>query len=119
MEHNVLQLEISVDYENINHVAEAHYQLLNDLLYRVGMESPPLVLHQFFEITAIAVFHEDVVPGVCLDCLFHLHHVITDHCVLVLDLRHDQALLSVAKVSTLDYFACVQVFWLQVYKLVV
>lgn len=78
-----------MDHQNVHHVVESVNQLVHDLLNRNRVELPVFALHQFLEVTAVAVLHEDVVAGICLDGFLHLDHVVADYHVLVLDLRHD------------------------------
>eukprot|EP00356_Strombidium_inclinatum_P006656 CAMPEP_0170495328 /NCGR_PEP_ID=MMETSP0208-20121228/15141_1 /TAXON_ID=197538 /ORGANISM="Strombidium inclinatum, Strain S3" /LENGTH=107 /DNA_ID=CAMNT_0010771501 /DNA_START=1286 /DNA_END=1609 /DNA_ORIENTATION=- len=104
MEHDVLQLEVTVDDQDLHHVEETADQLVHYFLDDPRIELPALVLHQIFEIASVAELHEDVVPGVSFDSFPHPDHVLALHRVLVLDLAHNQPLFGLAEAGTLHHF---------------
>jgi len=94
-----------VDNEHVQHVVEAVDKLEHNLLHYYGGYFEFLQIHEFFQVTTIAVLHEDIVPAVRFNCLRHPNHVLAAYSVLVLDLRHDQAFLGVVQACPLDDLA--------------
>ena len=65
------------------------------------------MLHDFLEITSIAELHEDIVPCISFNGFSHFDYVLRLNCILILDLTNYQALLDLAELLSLYYFASV------------
>ena len=60
IEHDVLELHIAMNHEDIHHIAETGYELVHDLLYDIGRQLPVLHLHQLLQVVSVTELHEDV-----------------------------------------------------------
>jgi len=61
VQHNILELEISVNNQDLHHVVEPFHQLLHDLLDGPRVDDPSFLVHQLLDIAAITEFHKNVV----------------------------------------------------------
>lgn len=55
--------------EHVHHVAEPLHDAGHNLLNDRWVHFPAFDLHYFFEVTAVAVLHENVVASICFDSL--------------------------------------------------
>lgn len=85
VKHDVLKFEVSVNHQDVHHVAEASHQLIHDFLYDIRRQFPVLHLHQLFQVVAVTELHKDVEPRVSLDGLLHFGYVQRVHSILVLN----------------------------------
>ena len=74
MEHNILELEVSVDDQLVQHIVCPDYQLLHDLLHGRGRDLPEFGVHQLFQVPSVTEFHHDIVALLGLDGLLHSDH---------------------------------------------
>ena len=75
MKHDILKLEISVDYKDVHHVTKSSDELVHYFLYDLGRQLPILEFHQLFEIVSVTELHKDVEARVSFNRLFHFGHV--------------------------------------------
>lgn len=108
MEHNVLELEVSMDDALDVHVVKSCNQLVHDLLDNSRTNPPVLHLHDLFEIITITKFHEDVVSRIGLDCLIKTCNILTLDCILIINLSFYEFLFLVTKVFSLYDFAGIE-----------
>jgi len=91
VEHDVLELEVAMDYQDGDHVVEAVDHLVHNFLDHFWLDFPLLYLHQLFKVPTIAVLHEDIVVGFGFNGLSHLDHVSALDSVLVLNFTDHQS----------------------------
>jgi hypothetical protein len=108
MQHDILKFQISMDYENVHHIVEAIDQLIHNPLNHLWRYSPVASFHKFFQITAVAKLHENVISGICFYSFSHSSDILTRDCILILNLRNDQALFGLTKIGSFHYFASVE-----------
>ena len=75
VKHNVLELQISVNNQNVDHITEPLCQLLHDLMDDLRLDVVLFHGHQILHITSIAELHENIVPRISLDSFSQLNYV--------------------------------------------
>ena len=103
--------------KNIHHIVESINKLFHDDLNNTWTNFPWSQLHELFQVTSVTKLHKNVVSGVGFDSFSHLNHVLTLYWVLILDLGNYQRFFSFAKLSPLDYLACVKLWVLHLLQL--
>ena len=88
MEHDVLKLEVPMNYKNRHHIVEALYQHPHDLLNNYGINIKLLELHEFFEVTTITIVHKHVISRISLDCFSEFDDIVAVNGVLILYLTN-------------------------------
>lgn len=96
-----------MDHKYVHHVAESRHQLSHNFLNNIWVQFPLLHFHELLKVITIAKLYEYVVPSISLNCLFHPDDGQAVHCVLVLDLRYNEAFLGLTKIFALHNFACI------------
>ena len=107
MEHDILKLQISMDYQNSHHIVKSVYELIHYFLDDLRFNFPLFELHELFKIATIAKLHEYVISRVCLDCLSQFDNIFAVDRILILDLINNQVLLGPAQILPLDHFTSV------------
>jgi hypothetical protein len=103
--HNILELEVSVDDKYSHHIVETMNKLLHDHMDNLRVQLVLFVFHDFLQIGSIAELHEDVISGIGLYCFAHFDHIFALDSILVLNFTHNKALFYLAELLALDDFA--------------
>ena len=105
MDHDVLQLKVAVDDENLHHGVKAHHNLAEDNADDLWRHFVLLDSHQLLQVDAVAIIHKHVVATLSLYGLTHAYRVRAVNGVLVLDLAHNQRLIAPAEAAAFDDLA--------------
>jgi len=83
VDHDVLELEVSVNDKHLHHIVDARDKLTHNFVDDLRLQLPGLVVHEVFQVVSIAQLHKDVIAVLGLDGLAHVGHVLALHHVLV------------------------------------
>jgi len=77
MDHDIFQLEISMDDKDRKHVIKSIDKLSHDLLDDTRLNLPSFNRHDFLKVASIAVLHEYIISAVGLNSLSHFNYIVT------------------------------------------
>jgi len=94
VDHYVLQLQISVNNLRPQHIVDTSHKHYHYLMNHTRINVLVFFVHKLFQVSTIAIVHEDVIVRLGFDSLFNSNYVATLYGVLILNFIFDHFLLS-------------------------